>query len=191
MELDVGDEGVGRHGACSWMLAVDDKWSPYGSDRIGRSRRNLKWDWLVLVVRDLRSAVPSVILENRYAEGSLAYRRKHIRKQLGIDIAKCENEFTAALTSITAWVRIIVNQSPDLIFRVEDEQGALRSFVADKLQLTAWDTSAGAITDNSNKVYGDIRPDKPTVTASDWLRLPDQLSRQVDWYCATFGYPKP
>jgi hypothetical protein len=190
MNLDIGDEGVGRDGACSWMLAVDDRWSPYGSDPVGRSRRNLKWDWLLLVVRDLATAVPSVMLENRHAPKSLVYRRKHIRKKLGIDIADCPDEFTVALLSITAWVRIIADQSPDLAFRIEDQQRELRAFVAGKMNIAAGAPDTD-IRDNADKEYGGVRPERPRVSALEWKGLPVDIKSEVDWYCATFGYANP
>src|SRR5689334_22854394 len=43
--LDVGGEEVGADGISSWMMAVDDRYHPYGDDELGQSRRNLKWDW--------------------------------------------------------------------------------------------------------------------------------------------------
>lgn len=191
MNLDVGDEGVGKHGACSWMLAVDDRWSPYGSDRVGRSRRNLKWDWLLLVVRDLRTAVPSVILENRHASGSYAFRRRHIRKRLGIDIAKSPNEFTAALCSILAWTRIIANQSPDFVFRIEDQQAELRRFVGAKFGIAASVGPEEDVRDNTDKPYGGQARSKPEVSDIDWQSLSRDLNAEVDWYCSQFGYTNP
>jgi len=191
MNLDVGDEGVGKHGACSWMLAVDDRWSPYGSDRVGRDRRNLKWDWLLLVVRDLRAAVPSVILENRHASRSFAFRRKHILKQLGIDIAESADEFTAALRSILAWTRIITNQSPDFLFRIEDQQAALRRFVVTKLGIVLSAERDVDIHDNTDKAYqGQIWP-KPEISEADWQKVSREVNAEVEWYCRQFGYPNP
>jgi hypothetical protein len=191
MDLDVGDEGVGKHGACSWMLAVDDRWSPYGADPVGRSRRNLKWDWLTLVVRDLQSAVPSVIVENRHAPRSLAYRRKHIRLQLGIDLADCPDEFHAALRSIVCWVRIIANQSPDFSFRIEDQQAELRRFVAAKLGRELSAEKDVDVRDNSEKTYEGQKWPKPEILAADWDRLSGEVKTEVAWYCGRFGYANP
>jgi hypothetical protein len=190
MSLDVGDEGVGKHGACSWMLAVDDRWSPYGSDTLGRSRRNLRWDWLLLVVRDLKMAVPSVILENRHATGSFAYRRKHIRRRLGIDIATYPDETARALCSIVSWVRIIAEQAPHLAFRIEDQQPEMRKFVAARLAV-AEDQGPAEIHDNSDKPYGGMKREKPEVSADDWKNMPEEMKVQVRWYCSKFGYNSP
>ncbi|HKU53767.1 MAG TPA: hypothetical protein VJP60_00260, partial [Rhizomicrobium sp.] len=62
--LDVQDEKVGEDGISSWMMAVEDRSNPFGNDQLSRSRHHLSWDQMILVVRDIRTAVPSVILEN-------------------------------------------------------------------------------------------------------------------------------
>jgi hypothetical protein len=191
MNLDIGDEGVGKHGACSWMLAVDDRWSPYGSDPIGRSRRNLKWDWLLLVVRNLQSAVPSVIVENRHAPRSLAYRRKHILAQLGIDIGNCPDEFTMAVRSITCWVRIIADQSPDFSFRIEDQQAELRRFVGSKIEIDSSHQQDLDIRDNAEKAYQGQIWSKPEISDVNWQNLSGDAKIEIDWYCSRFGYANP
>ena len=192
MGLDVGDEGYGRHGISSWMLAVSDRWSPYGNDRMGRSRRNFSWDWLVLVVRDLQSAIPSVIVENRYALPSLQYRRKHICRKNGIDISMGPDEFTSAVQSIVYWADIIMKQRPSLYFRIEDQQQVFRGFLAEKFDISNNDALfAENVHENANKTYrGQIEP-RPIVEERSWLSVSGALKEKVQRYCSFFGYPRP
>ena len=190
---EVGDEWVGAHGISSWMMAVDDRHNPYGDDELGHSRRNLTWDWLFLVVRDLATAVPSVMLENRFAPPSYEFRRKHIRKQLGIDLGDAPNEMARAVLSIICWSRIILRQSPDFSFRVEDQQTNFRDFLVEK-KIVGRELSQHPVSEweNAAKIYGNgVRPAKPMLTPQSWIDLPANLSADVAWYCREFGYADP
>lgn len=190
--LDVGDEYVGAHGISSWMMAVDDRQNPYSSDELGRSRRNLAWDWLFLVVRDIESAVPSVIVESEHAADSYAFRRKHIRKQLGVDLDDAPDALGKAILSLTCWSRIVLAQSPHFAFRIEDQQNEFRDFLVAHGVVP----SVAAALDvnekvNSQKAYGGVTYEKPHIASDDWARLGSELKDHVAWYCCQFGYRDP
>ena len=189
VNVDVKGEAVGKNGISSWMLAVDDKWSPYGDDTLGRSRRNLSWDWHILVVRDLNTAVPSVMIENKYAEQSFLYRRKHILRKFDYDLAVSGDEITAAVLSIIFWTKIILEQSPALAFRIEDEQYKLKEFVLRTLGMD--DRSAEDIHANAQKSYDGTKHTKPILSRHDWHNLSNRIKLEVDWYCNRFQYPHP
>jgi hypothetical protein len=189
LNLVVGDEWVGPHGIASWMMAVDDAHNPYSLDELGRDRRNISWDWLVLVVRDIKTAVPSVMVENEHACPSYSFRRKHIRRQLGLDLDAAPNDFVKAVLSITSWVRIVLAQSPHHIFRVEDQQKRFRDFLIEKEVVTPENRDVELREHvNRAKRYDAGHVAKPTITAEDWGSLDGKARDEVDWYCTTFGY---
>lgn len=192
LSLDVGDEYVGAHGISSWMMAVDDRHNPYAGDELGRSRRNLAWDWLFLVVRDIKSAVPSVIVENEHAADSYAFRRKHIRKQLGIDLDDAPDALGKAILSLSCWSRIVLAQSPHFVFRIEDQQNEFRDFlVAHGVAPSAAATLDVNENVNARKPYAGVTYEKPHIAFDVWGRLGSDLKDHVTWYSQQFGYRDP
>jgi hypothetical protein len=189
--LDIGMEAIGKHGIASWMLAVDDV-NPYGFDVVARSRRNLRWDAMVFVVRDLKDAAPSVILENLYEPPSFKFRRRHIQNQFNVDIGQCPDDLTAAVLSIVYWIRIILKQNPALWFRVEDQQSKLRDFALQMFASAPPESQdTASVRSNVDKPYSGEKRDKPILTQNDWNRLSESAKADVAWYGATFGYPSP
>ena len=191
MGLDVGDEYVGKDGISSWMMAVDDKFNPFSGDQLGRSRRNLRWDHLIMVVRDIKDAVPSVIVENRHAPNSFAFRQKWVKKIIGADLADCGDEITAAIGSIVSWSQIILDQKPVLQFRIEDQQHLFREYVASVASRLNHNINIEDVKVNAAKLYGGVRPKKPAVDPTKWDALAPEVKRKVVWYSETFGYKSP
>ena len=190
-KLDVGIEAIGKHGIASWMMAVEDV-NPYSFDVFAASRRNLRWDAMVFVVRDLRSAAASVILENLYEPPSFKFRRRHLLDQFNVDIGNCQNDLTAAVLSIAYWIRIILGQKPALWFRVEDQQEKLRDFALQMFKLPTPEPDEPLnIRSNVEKPYFGVKREKPTITQDDWNQLADPVKADINWYCATFGYASP
>jgi hypothetical protein len=191
--IDIRGEEVGRYGISSWLMAVDDRHNCYGDDTLTRSRYRIAWDWLILVVRDPKQAVPSVMVENERAPISYAFRRKHIRKQMGIDLDDTRNPFHAAILSIVCWTEIILRQNPSLSFRIEDEQRRLVEFVVEKLQLRGIDQNQKLPSAwiNAEKLYDGIKYAKPSVPDDAWLGLDAALRERVACYCSRFGYADP
>jgi hypothetical protein len=190
MNVDIGDEYVGSEGISSWMMAVDDRANPYTGNKLGGSRRYLKWDTMILVVRDIREAVPSVMIENKYAPASTEFRARHILKKTGCDIRQAPDEMAMAAQSIVLWTRIILEQNPDLWFRIEDQQQKFRDFVLGRRQNAA--TTAGQsfpdIVANATKSYDNIVHEKPKIAPDAWGKLPSELRQQIAQYCDMFGY---
>jgi len=190
--VEVGDEWVGARGISSWMMAVDDRRNPYANDELGRSRRNLLWDWLILVVRDIETATPSVMLENEYALPSYSFRRKHILKKVGVDLDDTKDAMSKAILSIVYWSRIILAQSPDFKFRIEDQQERFRDFLVES-KIAMPEASATRVNEkeNAGKRYGGMAREKPQIAADAWAGLGSELKDHVAWYCAQFGYRDP
>ena len=190
--IEVGDEWVGAGGISSWMMAVDDRHNPYSGDELARSRRNLLWDWFILVVRDIEPAVTSVMLENEHAVQSYKFRRKHILKKLGVDLDGTKDAMTKAILSIVYWSRIILAQSPDFIFRIEDQQERFRDFLVEN-RVTMPEVSAARVNEkeNARKSYDGVIYEKPQIAADAWTQLSPEFKDHVAWYCTQFGYRNP
>jgi len=173
------------------MMAVDDDLNPFSADKLGRSRRNLRWDHLIAVTRDIKDAVPSVMIENKYAPTSYAFRRRWIKRITGLDLADSSNEMIAAIHSIVAWYRIILEQKPVLQFRIEDQQNLLRKFVASASPQSGYNAKGVDVKVNAGKLYHGVRHEKPEIGPADWEALAADVKRDVIWYSEAFCYKNP
>jgi len=193
MNIEVGSEEVLAHGISSWMMAVDDRNNPFGDGILARSRYNISWDWLILVVRDAKDAVPSVILENQHSPSSYAFRRKHIRRQLNIDLDQAGDPVSAAVLSIVCWIEIILKQNPAFSFRIEDEQQKFIDFLAGTKSIAglAPGRQVSSARVNTGKQYDGIKHDKPLLPDSTWSDLEPAVRERLEWYCERFGYDYP
>lgn len=191
--LDVGHEKLGRSGISSWMFAVDADANPYALDPVARTRRALAWKHLVMPVRNLAEAAPSVMRDSQHAPPSYQFRRQHILEKLGVELEQFPTPFERAVRSIVGWARIVLAQSPACVFRIEDQSERLRAFLKDIGLIGA--ASDAVVLDtapvNENKPYGGVRYDKPSVGAKDWAGLSDESKAEVEWYCQQFGYRSP
>jgi hypothetical protein len=175
------------------MMAVNDWQNPFGNDLLSRSRYRISWDQLVLVVRNPQQAVPSVMVENSHSMASYTFRRKHIKKALGIDLDEARDPVHSALMSILCWTEIILRQKPDFSFRIEDEQPKFLGYLAAALKISNARTASEAVPVwvNTGKVYDGIRYAKPSVPDDAWKTLDSNVQGQLRTYCRRFGYPEP
>ena len=89
------------------MFAVDDDSVPYALSDGARTRKALRWQFMVHHVRSIFDAVPSVIREDENAPPSFEYRRKHILEADGPDLSAIANPIARAISSIVWWSKII------------------------------------------------------------------------------------
>lgn len=189
--LDVGHENDGKDGISSWMLAVDDL-APYALSTSAKQRAALIWDTLILPVRNLETAVPSVMRENRYAPPSYAYRRKHILAQTKVDLDNAESEFECAILSILNWVEMIEAQKPSFVYRIEDQAEKLVEFLCQENYISSANMKSLDLTPfNADKAYKGVRYPKETISVADWATLTDETWSKVLKYCKKYGYQAP
>lgn len=189
--FDIGHEDDGRDGLSSWMFAVEDN-APWAKAPVARNRRALVVDHLVQPVRDPLTAIPSIMRENDRAPVSFDYRRRHILATFGIDLAGFESRIDAAVASLYFWSRIITEQSPALIFRIEADISKVVSFLRDScggLDINPSELNLSPV--NTDKLYKGKRYPKDTLTGSDWRSLNDAAAAWLEAYCRTYGYPSP
>ena len=191
--LDVGHEKLGKDGISSWMFAVDADDNPYALDAAARTRRALAWKHLLMPVRDLATAVGSVMRDSAHAPPSYNFRREHILRLTGLDLDTLATPLERAVRSVTAWARIVLAQHPDLCFRIEDPPERLREFLIGaglcppERRALRLDTTPV----NADKPYQGVRHPNPEVDAAAWQALPAATRAEIAWYCASFGYADP
>lgn len=191
MGFDVGHEADGRDGLASWMFAVDGP-APYAKDRVAQRRDTLRWKTLIMPVRDIETAIPSIMRDNTFSFISYDFRRKHIAKAGGGDLNALPNNFHRAVVSFLHWNRLVEAMHPDLVFRIERDQDRLHAFARshaqtelpslDRLNLSPF---------KADKPYKGRRRPKPNVTSQDWASLPESLWDEVVAYCHKQDYALP
>ena len=188
--LDVGHERMGQHGISSWMFAVEDDENPWARDPLALTRKHKHFGHIIHFVRNPRTAIPSIIRENRHAEKSYAFRRKHIMSTFGVDLDAAGSDVERAILSYLYWNKLIEGQRVDLTVRVEDaEESALR-FLKDR-QLIAPECSLVAPPPknvNTDKRYQGTLPKWPVLTDSDWQEVAGDLKSEINESCTRYSY---
>lgn len=189
--LQVGHELMLADGIASWMFAVYDQKNPYALDKPSTTRYFTYFKYHIHPVREPRKAVASIITENRHADQSLCFRKKHILKERSIDIQAYTSEVERAVASLVYWTLIIEMQKPDLVFRIEDQSDLLVDFLESKelLQIESSNVVLPAKNINSGKPYKGIVYKNPELTAKDFEGIDAKLLCKLNVYCEKYGYP--
>lgn len=134
--LDVGHETMRRDGICSWMLAVEADFAPYGG---GTKLRDYTYEHVVRLVRHpMHVLASSIYTENiepdqpillgkdtcrefsrrhRFSERSWAFRRYFVRPE--------GNRYEHAVQTLLAWDAFISKRNPAFTVHVESAQEEL------------------------------------------------------------------
>lgn len=188
--LDVGHENDGQDGVSSWMMAVEADENPWAGHPVAKSRKAFHCDLMIQLVRDPRTAIPSIIRENRHAPKSLAFRRTHILSHTGVDIVENRTEMETACLSLCLWAGIIRLQHPGFVSRLEDKPEILSRFLERSgypvKKVTRFDTTKI----NAGKRYQGCVYPKPDLTGADWSGLTIDVVELLDDYCKTYGYAR-
>lgn len=190
--LDIGHERDGKDGISSWMFAVEDAQNPYAVDPVAASRCQLRWDHLLHPVRNIVSAVPSIMREDAHAPLSLAFRSHHILRETGTDLDLQVDAFAKAVLSMLEWSRIIERLKPALVFRIEDQQDRLVAYLRNNALIAhSKMPPSGTVKTNEDKAYQGFYYPKPTIGAADWAKLDAATWSGVVAYCQRYGYDVP
>jgi hypothetical protein len=190
--LDVGHGRMGSDGISSWMFAVEDEQNPYAAGPLAVSRRDKCFGQVIHFVRDPRSAIPSIVRENRHSQVSYAFRRKHILATFGIDLATGRTAIESALMSYIHWNKLIEAQPVDLRVRIEDAEETTFTFVKERLLVSA-NTKPGPPPPkdvNAEKLYKGALPHKPVFAEDDWSKVDNSIKDQLNGMCGRYGYPE-
>jgi hypothetical protein len=189
--LDVGHEAMGKHGISSWMFAVEDDENPWARNPLARSRKNKHFGHVIHFVRNPRTAIPSIIREDRHAGKSFAFRRKHIAKTFGFDPGDARSDVDRAIASYIYWNKLVEAQNVDLMVRVEDAEESLLAFLKAH-RIVAPDcvlTDAPPKNVNADKPYQGELHDKPSLSEEDWEGVALGLKVEINAMCERYGYP--
>jgi hypothetical protein len=188
--LDVEHERLGRDGLVSWIHTVDDLEPPFGAPRINGSA----FQNTIAFVRNPLKAIPSIILEDCQG-ASFDFRRFHIARRFGVDIARLDNPLSRATASYIHWMRIVDEQEPSCVIRVESALGDLErnAAVLEKLGIT-FDAQArmavAAVPKDINTSGIKFAVAKPKIEPENYQALPMDLVEGLDGLCEKYGYPK-
>ncbi len=166
--LDVGHEGDGTHGVSSWMMATDADENPWFRAPVAKTRRALHWDVLIHMVRDLDTALPSVMRENEHAPISLAFRREHIHTKYNVDICATENLVERAALSIIYWNRMVREMEPDIVLKIGGDIPAFVSDLSHRNLPVAAPQTLDLAPVNQNKAYQGKKHPLPEIKREAW-----------------------
>lgn len=186
--LDVGHETNGKHGLASWMMAANAEENPWFQHPIARSRLSFHSDTIIQTVRDPITALASIMREDKYAPKSLTFRAEHIKKNLGIELSKCQTPADRACMSLCLWAKMI--GKPDHVFRIEDGVEGLISFLRGRgLPVKTAIPTVSLV--NADKLYKGERKPKPEFPPDKWASLEPSTKFHLACYCDTYGYALP
>ena len=186
MGHDVGHEDMGNDGISSWMLAVEDSSYPWGNVK---NKFRYYFKNVIHVVRNPFSAIPSIILENKYSPDNKSYkfRKKHIKKILNIDLpvvdinnVNLSTEIELAIKTFIYWNKICEKYNPETICKIEDIC-FLQKFNTKNITI---DISKK----NSNKKYQNIIYKKPVITDAMYEKIDDNLKEELHIFCKKYNY---
>jgi tetratricopeptide (TPR) repeat protein len=186
--VEIGHERIDAAGICGWMHAVEDLNMPYKAPAID----DLSFSATLAYVRDPETAIPSIILENGGGQ-SFGFRRFHVARQLGIDIARHRDPIARAVDSYLCWMRIVDRQNPLAILRVEslleDLLGADHALSGVCVSID-WGFRALAqeVPHDLNSSEGKVRIGKPKLPPSWRQDLPSELAVPLCAFCERFQY---
>jgi len=189
LNLPIGHEKMGPHGISSWMFAVIDD-NPFAFDKYAVSRNLSHFDNIVHHVRNPKTAIPSIMRENKYSEISYQFRRKHIKIHFEIDMEDTSSEIERAVLSYIYWNKIIQKNSVNLTIRIEDADVHFTDWLLQQKILDEYPSVINMPPKNinSSKPYKGVVYDKPQLTEIDWKEISPELIIKLNKQCKQFGY---
>jgi hypothetical protein len=186
--LQIGHERPGANGICSWIHTVEDGNPPFDTPWLQLSA----FSGTIAYVRAPIAAIPSIMLENTSA-ASFAFRRFHIARILGVDIASRPDPFERAIESYLCWTEIVERQRPLFTTRVEHliDDVVANASTFETLQmpidLRAL-AEAATIPRSINSSSEKFAVGKPEVDVGRYAALPVPLRNRLNQFCERYGY---
>ena len=186
MGYNVEHENMGKDGVSSWMLAVEDESYPWGNVK---KKFQYYFKNIIHVVRNPFDAIPSIILENKYSPDNKSYRfrKKHIKKNLNIDLPDANfNNFSLlddielAIKTFIYWNKICELCKPETICKIEDISSLQKFNIKNK----PLDTTKK----NSNNKYAGKVYKKPIISKDIYEKIDDTLKQELQYFCKKYDY---
>lgn len=187
----IGHERVARDGISSWMYVVRDHNLPYG-DNLTVTHR---FDRTVLHLRDPAHAIPSIMLENGVGP-SFWFRRGHIFRATGEDLASLEDPMMRAIASYVHWHQMALDLKPDAVIAVERAEDEVSAWLASVgLDADPGTSARGIHGYNATERKAAFVLTKPRISMADWAELarnlPTRLREGMEEICAHGRYALP
>ena len=171
-DYDVGHEVLGEDGISSWMFAVEENqfWGP------GINRENYEFEHLIMNIRKPLNIISSIFYTENNVPASYNLRAKYIDFTTLNDIEK-------AVKSVLEWYKIIQNQNPELIIKVDDNPEKTVYYFL-KYQLN--ENKKGL----SNKLPTNINARSHVQLSYEDIKnkCNNQLVREYKFFCDFHGY---
>jgi len=185
----LGHEKLDSHGMSSWIHAVNDLNMPeFGpkANRVEYSREQLAVKHLIMIVRDPKHVIPSIMIENRN-DISYRFRRYHILNRCGIDLEDCESAIECAIESYLCWLEILEKQQPDCTLHLEDIDSESRSFLSKNGYTTpAMRIDLRVLKRNATSTRYNI--EKPAFDSKLLASIDNSLYTRLNKFCVKHGY---
>lgn len=187
----VGHEKLARDGISSWMYVVRDHRLPFG-DNVTLTHQ---FRHTVLFLRDPAQAIASIVLENGISQ-SFDFRRGHILRATGCDIASLTQPLIRSIASYVLWNQMAIALKPDVIIAVERAEEEVPAWLAHVgLAQPGLDNARGIDGFNSTDRKRGFVLQKTSVSRQDWLELartlPENLHNGLVSLCTLGGYALP
>jgi|GEM_PF-61610 len=189
--LDIGHELMKQDGISSWMFAVIDENNPFALNKYAKTRKYSFFKYIIHHVRNPQETIPSIIRDNQFSDLSYQFRKKHIQKQLGINLDEYSTELEKAVISFLCWNAIIEQQNPHLIIKVEQDQLKMLKFLQEQKLTNIKDLDDVNLPSqdvNKDKPCQGVVREKPIITEAEWKQLPQDLKNKLNDFCQKYGY---
>ena len=168
--LDIGHEVFKSDGIVAWQFVEDYSPWTYMSWMIGKVP---EYDILIYNVRNPKDSIPSIV----FTEGkTLNWRINRL------NIERSYNPVEQAILSILKFDELILAKSPDIIYRIEDQE--LRLF--EKL-VNEQGLKLNWVAPENKKVNARVHDSIDTLT-TDINTVRAELKKSLNMYCRTYGY---
>lgn len=188
--MKIDHQAMGEDGIISWMFTVYDLNNPFYLNKYAKSRYYASFENIIMFVQDPFTAIPNIIHENKSNEASYEFRRKHILKNMHIDLNTLENDLERAIENYYLWSKMAIEKNkPSLIVRVEYDDEILFNFLKkQKIEVSKNLKDIPAKNINSNKVYEEKIINTPVISENDWLNLDPQFKFKLNELCSLLHY---
>lgn len=186
----VGHESMKKNGVSSWLLAVKSNNYPWGN--IGNNKlrpiNSFYFKNIIHVVRNPYSAIPSIILENKYAPKSYNFRKKFIKQILNIDLPPYKSDGNLlydtelAVLTFIHWNKICELKNPNYTVQLENAYSLLNIF--NKANISE-DMVPKDCNNTKNKLFNKKKYQKPNV---DFTIISEELKSMIKEFCEKYNY---
>lgn len=180
MNLDVGHEKMGADGIVAWPLVYPKGPWPWVSRTPYAGITPMR---VVYNVRSPHRSIKSIVYTDDKTEKSGEWRKKNLDLPLRGEI---DNRVEHAIISLLHFDQLIMARSPDLVYRIEDQDDLLVQMVRDD-----WVGSSKPLTDHRNPGVVNARNyyDEDDSLDEEFDSVGEYLKSQINDYCDRHGYP--